>query len=326
MWMVIFDHIGLENRGVSDWIWTFHMPLFFLVSGLFFRSDCSFKKQIIKDVKHLLLPFLLWHIIASFSWDIAQAFYFGGNDKWSYYWENQLLFWGGISCGYGWFLLALFFIRIEMKLLVKGSIVVQLLLVVLMAILGGWLHAHGWNMPFYVLNAFIACPFFFVGLKLKDNIMKVMERSFAVKDTIACFTLLFFLFGVSLALLSINGRGSIPSFEYGNYVILFYLQGLLGSMFILLLCKLLSFAVVWKPLQILGAGTLVMLLSQQAFILCFKVIYKKLMLVTHPAPYFPILDGIVVTCCIVALMYPCVLFINRHLPILNGRFISKINK
>lgn len=96
MWMVIFDHIGLENRGVSDWIWTFHMPLFFLVSGLFFRSDCSFKKQIIKDVKHLLLPFLLWHIIASFSWDIAQAFYFGGNDKWSYYWENQLLFWGGL--------------------------------------------------------------------------------------------------------------------------------------------------------------------------------------------------------------------------------------
>ena len=81
MLLVVYDYLGLENRDVAAWIWTFHMPVFFLISGMFFSTKRSLGEQIKKDLKHLLLPLLLWHIIASLTWSIANTWYFGGDDK-----------------------------------------------------------------------------------------------------------------------------------------------------------------------------------------------------------------------------------------------------
>ncbi|WP_367400076.1 acyltransferase family protein [Segatella copri] len=35
MFLVIVDHLGLENRFIRDFIWSFHMPVFFFISGIF---------------------------------------------------------------------------------------------------------------------------------------------------------------------------------------------------------------------------------------------------------------------------------------------------
>ena len=61
-------HIGFG--GIFDhYIHTFHMPMFFFVSGYFFRADSSymFFKQ---KVKNLLLPYFFYAIFLYLGWKV----------------------------------------------------------------------------------------------------------------------------------------------------------------------------------------------------------------------------------------------------------------
>lgn len=52
---VILGHI--PNAPESKLIYSFHMPLFFIVAGYFFKPDNKYKARFIKDTKRLLLPY-----------------------------------------------------------------------------------------------------------------------------------------------------------------------------------------------------------------------------------------------------------------------------
>ena len=45
-------------------IYTFHMPLFFLLSGLFFKPTVNLLNLIIKRAKTLLIPYYLFSVFA----------------------------------------------------------------------------------------------------------------------------------------------------------------------------------------------------------------------------------------------------------------------
>lgn len=57
IYLVILGHslIGLK---VNDYIFAFHMPLFFIASGLLFREK-SIKKTIAGNIKKLLVPYYI---------------------------------------------------------------------------------------------------------------------------------------------------------------------------------------------------------------------------------------------------------------------------
>ncbi|MGN0222518.1 MAG: acyltransferase family protein [Muribaculaceae bacterium] len=59
--LVLFGHtaIPMEAKNV---IYMFHMPLFFLCSGLFYKSK-SIPQQIANDAKRLLIPWLTFFVI-----------------------------------------------------------------------------------------------------------------------------------------------------------------------------------------------------------------------------------------------------------------------
>lgn len=42
----------------NSWIFSFHMPLFFIISGCFFK-DCDMKTCVLKKAKHLLVPYFI---------------------------------------------------------------------------------------------------------------------------------------------------------------------------------------------------------------------------------------------------------------------------
>lgn len=60
IYLVILGHslIGLK---VNDYIFAFHMPLFFIASGLLFREK-SIKKTIAGNIKKLLVPYYITSI------------------------------------------------------------------------------------------------------------------------------------------------------------------------------------------------------------------------------------------------------------------------
>lgn len=68
--LVVLGHVGLENtegwsKGVHDFIYMFHMPLFFIASGYFFTaSNIDFKFDFFKrKINSLYIPFVKWSLI-----------------------------------------------------------------------------------------------------------------------------------------------------------------------------------------------------------------------------------------------------------------------
>lgn len=49
---------------VWEMIYSFHMPLFFMVSGCVFNGNVTIKKFLITKIRTLLIPFIIWNLIA----------------------------------------------------------------------------------------------------------------------------------------------------------------------------------------------------------------------------------------------------------------------
>ena len=62
---IVFSHT-LQNVGITSKIlYSFHVPLFFFVSGLLFSDgQTSFSKLLIKKAKRILVPYFLWGILS----------------------------------------------------------------------------------------------------------------------------------------------------------------------------------------------------------------------------------------------------------------------
>jgi fucose 4-O-acetylase-like acetyltransferase len=53
------------NNPIKTFVYSFHMPLFFMISGFFFPSslNLTYKNLIVKKCKQLLLPYVTWTIV-----------------------------------------------------------------------------------------------------------------------------------------------------------------------------------------------------------------------------------------------------------------------
>ena len=61
MLLVIFPHTGLLNENIAKWIYSFHMPLFFILSGYTFtRYKLSCKDFFYKLLKSLIIPYFVY--------------------------------------------------------------------------------------------------------------------------------------------------------------------------------------------------------------------------------------------------------------------------
>ena len=116
--LMIMGHIKFGSY-FDKWIHAFHMPMFFFVSGWFFKTKESIGTQIAKKVRSLLLPYVFWEI---FLWAILMIFvseyrslqtlqYIFTENTYKIPIENGTF---GISPipGAMWFLTALFFVEL----------------------------------------------------------------------------------------------------------------------------------------------------------------------------------------------------------------------
>ena len=100
--LVILAHIYAWNPDINReivvvWIYSFHMPLFFIVSGMLikFKNYDKPKEFIISKVKHILFPYILFSLMNALLkivlygfnlniliWDIINTFTLVGVDMW----------------------------------------------------------------------------------------------------------------------------------------------------------------------------------------------------------------------------------------------------
>ena len=63
--LVIAGHANAFNDSVKTWIYSFHMPLFFMISGLTLSEKKLSLKLVEKKVRVLLVPYIVWGLLYS---------------------------------------------------------------------------------------------------------------------------------------------------------------------------------------------------------------------------------------------------------------------
>ncbi len=164
--LVIICHAGLDGF-LKDFIYTFHMPLFFFVSGCFFR-DLKFEDYIVKNFKQLIIPYFLFLftmvVVRNFrSLDVQSFMYsmissLGSLDPLD---ESDRYMFESI-----WFLICLFNVRILYWLINKifsGNLKYKLSVSLFLYVIGYTLQSMNVNIPLFIDTAFTVVVFFALG-------------------------------------------------------------------------------------------------------------------------------------------------------------------
>lgn len=109
--LVVFGHTGINND-IQKWIYSFHMPLFLIISGFFYKE--SRKIVNLNRIKRLIFPFICFTILAILFPGLPSLILKNKPIEWSkvFYLEERIFFNTPI-----WFLIVLFLIEIKINLI-----------------------------------------------------------------------------------------------------------------------------------------------------------------------------------------------------------------
>lgn len=238
---IIFVVIGHSRFPfvVEHFIVSFHMPVFFFVSGYFFKIR-DMRTELGNNWNRIMVPYLFTSATM-----IAVAFIIGlfSGPAWGGVLDQFVtclvggqpliaipLYGKILNLGPLWFLLALVFIRIMAKFLFALKIhdIAKAFIVIVLAFVGIKTSARGIFMPWFIPSALCGLGFFFVGYQLK-------ARDFANARPAAKWALLITSVACWIYCVLYSGM-SINAAAFGAHYV-FDVYGALGAT---LLCYLLS--------------------------------------------------------------------------------------
>lgn len=168
IFLVVWAHAG----GVfSKYIYQFHMPLFFLISGYLYHSNSSVKEFTIRKVKSIYIPFAFWNCMGlTFRYLIGIANF---SIK-SYILTILTLSKDGTFFGATWFLGALFVISVLYRILdeiLKSYSHRHLMLLFFFVSLG--ICGYEITLPYMLSRTLILGMFYAFAVCYKDSIKKL---------------------------------------------------------------------------------------------------------------------------------------------------------
>lgn len=261
--LMVMGHVGFGNS-FDKFIHSFHMPMFFFISGYMFKKrEILLKNYLVKKIKSLLIPYLIWGIISLVVWVAFKGF----DLKYL-----RILFWDNTSgiaiSGALWFLSALFlsdFIFFSIQRLQNKYI--TFLAILFIATIGTILsNICRFEPPFALLQSLIGVGFMGIGFYLKiEN-----EKTKCLSNIRLVPTLILFILGVATTIF--NSNVNMRCSNYGN-VLLFWLSATLWSIIILIVSiKLENICFPLKnKLLIIGADSITFVCLNQMVIyaICF---------------------------------------------------------
>lgn len=323
--LMIIGHLA-TYKPVDVLIYGFHIPLFFIVSGLFFNPKRSFGENVSKGFKQLIVPYLCFELInLSIGWIspyLHPEHYKGGMTGWGIV-KAALL---GILLGqdyvtkisflpFGplWFLVALFFSRVIFAALSKLFKNKFFLAVVATAVGIGLYFGLSKNiLPFKsagtnifsIRCAAMGLPFYASGYLMRGiDFTEIKYRPIIVALLVA--------FYVPSSLY--NGLCGIDELMYGKNMLLYYLNAVIGSMAVILF-----FSLVEMPEYVhnVGRNTL-LILGLTAFpILAYKMVEVFILHQSYISKYYVYIPLSIA--CIVVIM-PLRKFFEKYLPFALGK-------
>jgi fucose 4-O-acetylase-like acetyltransferase len=155
---------------------SFHMPLFFIIAGYFYKPNPNCKKKLINDFKRLLTPYITTSIVLTLificiSEDpisiikfFLKAFIHADTE------DHTSIIWAHVpKIGPIWFLFALFWCRTFYNFIDISSLSHKNLLVILISIVSVITDRYVINLPFSLLPGLSAMVFYLIGKFIRSH-------------------------------------------------------------------------------------------------------------------------------------------------------------
>lgn len=253
------DYFGADLPGVYRYIYLFHVPLFFFLSGMFFREQESFWNCFKKKFSRLFVPYLLANILFFFIemarvWKLGAAY--DGDLGWKDLWLACVGLWPVLSMFSRptWFILVLSRITVIYKLIQLLTGGRKWLMAVICVSIGiaGAACAPG---TYMLGQTMVALPFLcaghLCGVKMVEN-----KRLFGIGSAVI---------GIAIAVpllywLSLHQQTNIAVNVYDN-VALMFIGAILGILAVLWISKLIGkLPVLTRLFSFIGQYTLSILI------------------------------------------------------------------
>jgi len=326
IWLVVLGHMGLANATIINIIYSFHMPLFFFISGYLVKPK-SLKNTIKKNFIALIIPYVIYYVLTWIWWIFVS--YLRHPELFNHEHPVREIFIKpilGLLLGVGyntdistminvplWFLISLFFVSILFSLLQKITNKYFVILIVLIeAIVSYALSVLQIDLLFSVDSSLMAFPFYVLGYYGKnvlnnENIFSLFQKKKFLKLIVQLI-----IFSSILIITTIyNGRVDINGLSFGKNPLIFYISGMSGIVCVVIVSIL--FSKFYNDIIItISNGTL--------FIMAFHGIITGLLLL--PLKMMHLDDNIIaiitVSLLVIVISIPIISLVKKKYPMLIG--------
>ncbi|ALP91164.1 acyltransferase family protein [Clostridium butyricum] len=312
--LVICGHISQLNT-LNTWIYSFHMPLFFFISGITFSMS---KKEnfIRKKVKKILIPYFIFSILTFIYWSLIERKLRGDNTSILSQFIGIFISQGGeYNHVYNivmWFLPCLFVTEVTFYLIRnKFSNKLIYCILAISSILGFELSKSvNIRLPWSIDTMFIAIVFYGIGYLVSNKILNYEKIR---NKNLINFLFIFILLTINIYCSCLNGRVDMNNGRYYNYL-LYLISAFCGIACIYLISLYCNF----KFIKFLGINSLILMCIHEPL----KRILLKIISVTIKTDIDIIRSSLmcIIVCLLILLActLPIVCIVNKYLPFIIG--------
>ena len=305
--LVVLGHTT-HNDELGSWIYHFHMPLFFFLSGVFFSPTIQ---GLVKRVRQILIPYLIFGVLSFIYWRFAEMRFRPLPENFDANMHFLDLFWQTERFRFNvplWFLPCLLIVQ------TVGAVVFRFIKnqKVLIATVISWvLIANGIHVSstaMWVNESFYAFPFFALGYLIgKERYIK-MEACLSRKHD-----WLYSILAVTglLTVWFLSTRNDMMSSSYSNGYGAFFLIALVCIMCLFALLEKIRSGKIISILTWLGVNSLIIMCLHEPLKRIIIVVFSKLLGMETEAVRESIVWSILMSCLIIVILVPLCMFINR---------------
>ena len=236
MFLVVMGHCHIQPSMhlIQQIIYSFHIPLFFFFSGLLRTKEYTLV-SLKKDINYIIIPYFVFGLFQIIIHSILTKDF-----SFLFFWGNTKLLLCGTDASIGaiWFLPALFICKLLFLILQEiwqKTIIPQIIIIILSLFPAYFISLYNINIPLFTDSALFGLPFFFIGSTCLPYINIIITKSIS---SIASLTTVFLILTIILSIH--NGFVCVASCEYGDNLLMYYLNSMTGIAAIIGICLLLN--------------------------------------------------------------------------------------
>lgn len=311
LYLMILGHMKLLDENSTMFVFSFHMPLFFILSGMFSKNR-TFSDTLRNVWQKLLYPFVIMTLLVisvqTILW-IKNRYAFTDLVPYivgSFVSPGKSFSEFSPLCIFLWFLLALAEVKLIANQLKRPWHWILAISICIMAALA--LDKFSQPLPFAFDSVVLSLPFYGIGKFTRNVFLKDLDTRSNVFLAIVFGVFITFLF-------QHNGKVDINNGTWGNNLILFFLNGFIGTAFIVYTAKSLStLSHLMGGVKMLTYKFITKWVAGSILVIAFSARITGIVKGILPSLCNSNMGGIIIGIIVVILMFPLILFFQKFFP------------